>query len=112
MEEFPTEESCREHFKKQREQEGIKCKKCDCKKHYWLKAKSQWQCKECNFRTTLRSGSMMENSNLPVRIWYLAMAFMTFSKKGISASRIAKTIGTQPVRYSVVTNAPYPQCDG
>ena len=28
MEEFPTEYSCKAHFKKQREQEGIQCKGC------------------------------------------------------------------------------------
>ena len=85
FEEFPDEQSCRSHFKDQREKEGVICKKCSYDEHYWLKGKEQWQCKKCRFRTTLRSGSRMENSNLPVRTWYLAMAFMSFSKKGLSA---------------------------
>lgn len=50
---FPDEHSCREHFRLQREKEGIKCKKCHNEKHYWLKAKYQWQCSSCNFRTLL-----------------------------------------------------------
>ena len=92
IEEFPTEDSCKQHFKVVREKEGFKCKKCGCTKHYWLKAKYQWQCSECDFRTTLRSGTMMENSNLPFRKWYLAMAFMSFSKKGISASELQRQL--------------------
>jgi len=36
---------------------------------------------------------MMENAKLPVRKWYLAMAFMSFSKKGISATELQKQLG-------------------
>ena len=101
IEKFPTEESCREHFRIQREHEGIVCQHCQAKtQQYWLRAKWQWQCADCNFRTTLRSGSMMQNSNLPVRTWYLAMAFMTFSKKGISASELQRQLSHK--RYDTV----------
>lgn len=92
VEEFPTEKSCRDHFKAVREKEGIVCKKCKGTKHYWLKAKEMWQCSRCEFRTTLRSGTMMEGAKLPVRTWYLAMAFMSFSKKGISATELQKQL--------------------
>lgn len=33
-------------------------KKCGCNEHYWLKNNWQWQFKSCNFRTTLRSGTI------------------------------------------------------
>lgn len=92
IESFPDENSCRQHFRQVREPEGIVCKKCGCKKHYWLQAKWQWQCSECRFRTTLRSGTMMENYKLPVRKWYLAIAFMSFSKKGISAAEMQRQL--------------------
>lgn len=87
---FPDEQSCKEHFRKQRENEGIKCKHCGCTKHYWLKSKYQWQCSECRFRTTLRSGTIMEHAKLPFQKWYLAMAFMSLTKKGISATELQK----------------------
>jgi uncharacterized protein YozE (UPF0346 family) len=90
--EFPTEESCKQHFKAQREQEGVKCKSCGSQQHYWLKAKYQWQCKSCNFRTTLKSGTVMENSKVSFEHWYLAMAFMTFSKKTISAAELQRQL--------------------
>jgi len=90
--EFPTEQSCRDHFRTQRESEGVICKKCSNEKQYWLKAKEQWQCASCSFRTTLRSGTIMEGSNLPLRKWYLAMVFMTFTKKGISATELQRQL--------------------
>ena len=67
MEIFPTEESCKTHFKEQRENIGITFQKFRSTKHYWLKSKWQRQCSECRFRTTLRSGTFMKASNLPVR---------------------------------------------
>ena len=97
---FPTEDSCKLHFKDQRERIGITCQKCGCKKHYWLKSKWQWQCSECSFRTTLRSGTFMKASNLPIRKWYLAMAFMSATKKGLSACELQRQLGHK--RYDTV----------
>ncbi len=93
IEEFPTEQSCREDFRLKREREGVRCKHCGGEHHYWLKAKWQWQCSVCEFRTTLKSGSMMEGSKVSMRTWYLAMAFMSFSKKGISAAELQRQLG-------------------
>lgn len=92
MEEFPTEASCKVHFKAQREQEGVICKKCGSSHQYWLKAKDQWQCSGCNFRTTLKSGSIMEGSKVNFHTWYKAMAFMTYSKKTISAAELQRQL--------------------
>jgi hypothetical protein len=97
---FPTEETCRQHFKEQREKLGITCKKCGCRKHYWLQKNWQWQCKECNFRTTLKSGTMFQHSNLPLRIWYLAIAFMCFSKKAVSACEMQRQLNHS--RYDTI----------
>ncbi len=92
MIEFPTESACKRHFKNQREEEGVRCKKCGSEDHYWLKAKDQWQCKHCDFRTTLKSGSIMEGSKVDSHTWYMAMAFMTYSKKTISASELQRQL--------------------
>jgi hypothetical protein len=102
IKEYPDENSCREHFRRQREKEGIKCKRCGNTKHYWLKGKWQWQCSECNFRTTLRSGTIMEHAKLPIRKWYLAMAFMSFTKKGISACEMQRQLDHK--RYESIWN--------
>jgi len=100
VEEFPDEQSCIIHFKTCREKEGVFCKKCNSSDHYWLQNKLQWECKSCNFRTTLRSGTIMHGSNLKFRIWYLAMAFMSFSKKGISAKELQRQLGYK--RYDTI----------
>ena len=43
---------------------------------------------------------MMESSKLPIREWFIAMAFMTYSKKGISAKELQRQLGRK--RYEPV----------
>jgi hypothetical protein len=92
LKDFGTEEKCKAHFKEQRERSGIICKHCNSTSHYWLSSKEQWQCKSCKFRTTLKSGSIMHESKMSFLDWYLVMAFMSFSKKGISAKEMVRQL--------------------
>jgi len=97
---FTDEESCRTHYKEQRDKEGVKCKKCGSHDHYWLKSKSMYQCKRCSFRTSLRSGTIMESSKLPFLVWYKAIFLITATKKGFSSKEIQKQLGLK--RYEPV----------
>ena len=97
---FPDETACREHYKNMRLQRGLTCKKCGGTSHFWLACKGQFECKVCHFRTTLRSGTVMEHSHLSFRVWYLAILFMTATKKGISACEMQRQLGYK--RYKTV----------
>ncbi|WP_070138541.1 IS1595 family transposase [Crocinitomix algicola] len=98
------ERTCKLHYKRLREQNGIYCKRCSGTKHYWLKSKEQWQCKSCKFRTTLRSGTVMESSNLPFHLWYQTFYLLTTTKKSISTCEIQRKLGLkryEPAWYMV-----------
>jgi len=97
---FTDEESCRTHFKSERDKHGISCKKCSHTDHYWLKNKWSYQCKNCKFRTSLRSGTIMESSKLSFLIWYKTMFLMTATKKGFSSKEIQRQLGLK--RYEPV----------
>ena len=79
---------------------GIICKGCSCKKHYWLENKKSFQCSSCNFRTSIKSGTVMENSNLPIRVWMMAITFISATKKGFSAAELQRQLGLK--RYEPV----------
>ena len=53
----------------------------------------QCKCSGCDFRITIRSGTVMQDSNSGLYQYYLAMAFMSFSKNGISASELQRQMG-------------------
>ena len=97
---FPDESSCIEFIKVQRLQQGVICKRCSCTKHYWLENKKSFQCSSCGFRTSIKSGTVMENSNLPIRIWMLAITFISATKKGFSAAELQRQLGLK--RYEPV----------
>lgn len=97
---FDTEESCRSHFKEQRDKIGITCSKCGHKDHFWIKSRWSYECKLCRSRTSLKSGTIIEHSNLSYLVWYKAMFLMTATKKGFSAKEIQKQLGLK--RYEPV----------
>ena len=102
IKEYPDEQSCKDSFRDNRLKIGVVCRKCKCTEHYWMKNVEQFQCKECRTRTTLRSGTVMEASNLPFRIWFLVMHLMTATKKGFSAKEIQRQLGHkryEPIWY-------------
>jgi hypothetical protein len=52
------------------------------------------------FRTSVKSGTVMENSNLPIRIWMMTITFITATKKGFSAAELQRQLGMK--RYEPV----------
>lgn len=102
IETFPDESSCRKKFKEFRDAQGVICRKCGHKDHYWLSTIEQYQCKKCKARTTLRSGTVMHASNLPFRYWFIAMHLLTGTKKTFSALELQRQIGHkfyEPIWY-------------
>lgn len=89
---YPDEASCLAHFKEERERLGILCKKCGCSEHYWKKDRESFQCKKCGNRITLRSGTVLENSNLSYMYWFKAMHLLTSTKKTFSALEIQRQL--------------------
>jgi|GEM_PF-2852944 len=50
----------------------------------WHFGHSSWSCKKYNKSFSLRSGTVMQYSNLPFSIWLRAMHLLTITKKSIS----------------------------
>lgn len=73
---FTNENEAAEAFKNFRTKKGIVCKKCNETKHYWLAGKKQFQCSACRFRTTLRSGTLLEGSKLPISYFFIAWSLL------------------------------------
>ena len=97
---FGSEKDCRNHFKEQRDLQGIICLKCGHSDHYWKQDKWSYECKNCKYRTSLRKGTIMESSKLPFLVWYKTMFLMSVTKKGFSAKEIQKQLGLK--RYEPV----------
>lgn len=90
---IPSEESCKKLFIEYRFKSGIKCPICGCEAHYWLPSNQRFKCKNCSHRQTLKANTVMENSKLPFRYWFIAMKLITSTKNSFSAAEVQRQIG-------------------
>src|SRR5439155_17461793 len=83
---FPTEESCRDYLVQTRWPDGkVHCPRCGLAlKVYALKARPyHWVCKHCNrngYRFSVLTGTIFENTNVPLFLWFKVIYLMTQSK--------------------------------
>ena len=72
-----------------------RCPKCGGTDAYRTKsAKPQpFRCRECNSYFSLRTGTVMANSNLPLRDWAIGVYLMSTSLKGVSSMKLHRDLG-------------------
>ncbi len=91
---FATETQCIEHLVNLRFSKGITCRECgEITKHNWVKGCQRFYCQICHHQTTLRSGTVMESSKLPIRYWFWAMFLMTNTSNPISCKELCFQLG-------------------
>lgn len=78
-------------------------------------ARFLWRCKGCKKQFTVRVGTIMEDSPIPLRFWCLAFYRACASKKGVSALQIQRETGLtyksalflmHRIRYAMAGDAP------
>ena len=70
------------------------------KDYFWIKSIWSYECKKCRSRISLRSGTIMQSSNLSFLIWYKTIFILTATKKGLTSKEIQKQLGLK--RYESV----------
>src|SRR5260370_2587075 len=99
---FANETEASEFLEKQRWQNGPVCPRCGHKEVYALTGregsknpvpKGVYKCAGCREKFTVRIGTIMEESKIPICKWLMAFHLMTSSKKGVSSHQIARECG-------------------
>ena len=94
MDKFNNDEKCREALEKLRWPHGVACTRCGVIGPSELPCGVLFQCKSCRYQFSVTSGTIMHDSHLSLRKWFLAIWLMCESKKGISANQLKRTIRT------------------
>lgn len=90
------------HFlEKQRWGDTPGCPKCGCTNVYQMQDSKtgerqtnyRWRCRECKKQYTVRTGTVMEDSRIPLNNWCYAFWAACSSKKGVSALQIKRQTG-------------------
>ncbi|MGH6878678.1 MAG: transposase [Rhizomicrobium sp.] len=95
---FTDEAKARAYFEDQRWPSGPVCPHCgETERVYRLWGKAHRpgliHCNACSGQFTVRTGSVMESSHLPLTKWALGFSLITASKKGISAHQLHRSLG-------------------
>ena len=92
---FPNEDAAREFFENKRWSNGKYCPHCgsysisECKD-----AKPMpYRCKDCRKHFSVRTGTTLEESRLPLQKWLMAIYMMTTARKGIPSTQMARELG-------------------
>jgi transposase-like protein len=93
IDQFGDEDTCREYLEKLRWPSGPACPRCgDCSVSE-ISTRDQFDCNGCRYRFSVTSGTIFDNTKLPLRKWFVAVYLMIESKKGISANQMKRTLG-------------------
>jgi transposase-like protein/IS1 family transposase len=94
---FPTDEACKQYLTARRWPAGVRCPRCGNENVWALKARPfNWLCKNCDkrgYRFSVLVGTIFENTNKPMQVWFKVIYLMLVSKKGISALQIHRMMG-------------------
>lgn len=108
---FGSEDQCREYLLQMRWPNGFTCpgrpdskdtnpdpsarnrKSCGCAKGWWHERRDIWTCSACGYQCSIRVGTVMEKSKMPLTTWFLALYHVTTSKQGISALELQRVLG-------------------
>jgi len=94
---FHDEAKAAAHIERSRWPTGeVTCPLCGADRIRRMGGKTQagmFLCNDCRGKFTLRTGTVMERSHVPLHKWMLAMHLMAASKKGMSAKQMERMLG-------------------
>lgn len=88
---FNTEEKCKKLLREQRWGNDLACPECGSM-HVYSRKDGRFMCADCNHTFSVLSGTIFENTKIPLRKWFMAMYLISSHKKGISSVQLALDI--------------------
>lgn len=92
---FPDEEAARKYFETNRWGGEAHCGHCgstdvvECKDHKPM----AYRCRDCRKHFSVRTGTVLAESRLPLQKWLLAIMMLTSARKGIPSTQMARELG-------------------
>ena len=92
---FSDEELVENMFIEAHRPDGITCPACNSKevKQRPKRRNYYWRCASCHKDFSVKSGTIMQGSNLPLTKWALAIYLMSTNLKGVSSMKLHRDLG-------------------
>ena len=100
---LPDEEAAQRWFEARRWPTGERaCPKCGCMRTSRVESRKPmpFWCRDCRSYFSLKTGTVMSDSNLSLRTWALGMYLMATNLKGVSSMKLHRDLGvSQPTAW-------------
>ena len=88
------EEACREYLFACRWPDGFRCRRCGGGEVGLMHRRRRvWQCKRCGAQTSVTAGTVMHNTQTPLRLWFWAAYLVATHHPGVSAVQLQRQLG-------------------
>ena len=90
---FATEEHCRAYWIAARWGGKPACAKCASTRVWTIRDGSTFECADCGHQTSLTSGTLLEKTRKPLKVWFRAVFEISTRRTGISAKDLQRILG-------------------
>ena len=90
---FATEDDCRTYWIKARWGCTPACAKCESKRVWSTRGGRLFECADCGHQTSLTSGTLLEKTRKPLKVWFRAVFEISTRRTGISAKDLQRIMG-------------------
>lgn len=95
LRQYGSEAQCRRAFYRARWPKGFRCPACGDRRRSSFRRGAQtiYQCRACQHQSTLISGTLLQDTKLPLRTWYLAIHLLSSTKTNLAALELKRHLG-------------------
>ncbi len=86
-----TDKACREYLASIRWQHGYICPVCQCREA-WVTSEIKYKCKNCGHKQSVTSGTLLQDSHIPLNKWLLAIWIFSSYGKPITAKALSNEL--------------------
>ncbi len=90
---FADETRCVDFVAGLRWPDGVRCPRCASETVTRMASRPLWQCKGCRKQFSVKGGTIMEDSPIPLAKWLPAIWLIASAKNGISSYELARSVG-------------------
>lgn len=90
---YGNDEACREILTRLRWPEGVTCSRCKNRNVWYVESRKQFTCSECSYQFSVLTGTIFNDTHLPLTTWFMAVLLLVEARKGISANQVKRTLG-------------------
>lgn len=90
---FATEEDCRAYWIEARWGGEPACARCHSTRVWTIRDGTTFECADCGHQTSLTSGTLLEKTRKPLRMWFRAVFEISTRRTGISGKDLQRIMG-------------------